>query len=68
MKIKPTVFIEKDSVYSNVVRRAVISFFLHLQIEVDDVVLISGRGGGEDLTDTAGNTERELMKEIHLKR
>ena len=70
VKIKPTVFIEKDQRYIQMwsEERLFLSS-LHLQIEVDDVVLDQWKEEEyEDLTDTAGNTERELMKEIHFEK
>lgn len=70
VKIKPTVFIEKDQRYIQMwsEERLFLSS-LHLQIEVDDVVLDHWKEEEyEDLTDTAGNTERELMKETHFEK
>ena len=70
VKIKPTVFIEKDQRYIQMwsEERLFLSS-LHLQIEVDDEVLDQWKEEEyEDLTDTAGNTERELMKEIHFEK
>lgn len=70
VKIKPAVFIEKDQRYIQMwsEERLFLSS-LHLQIEVDDVVLDQWKEEEyEDLTDTAGNTERELMKEIHFEK
>ena len=70
VKIKPNVFIEKDQRYIQMwsVERLFLSS-LHLQIEVDDLVFDDWK---EEyyayLTDTAGNAERELMKETKLKR
>ncbi|MFL2877285.1 MAG: hypothetical protein ACJZ86_05515 [Pontiellaceae bacterium] len=65
VKIKPNVFIEKDQRYIQMwsVERLFLSS-LHLQIEVDDVVLDNWKEEEYiDLTYTSGNTERELMKE-----
>ena len=70
VKIKPTVFIEKDQRYIQMwsVDRLFLSS-LNLQIEVDDVVLDQWKEEEyADLTDTAGNTERELMKDTHYEK
>ena len=70
VQIKPTVFVEKDQRYiqSWWADRLFLSS-VHLQIEVDEVGLDQWKEEEyADIKDTAGNVDRELMKETHFEK